>query len=186
MIRKDLINLISSYTSSFTEESEYKNRLLELLQESDCFLRSRLSGHITASCWITNLLGTKVLLMHHAKLDKWLQPGGHADGDEDLIRVAKKELYEETGLLDFTFANSNIFDLDIHTIPIKKDVPKHFHFDVRFYFIANNPGEIQKNHESLDLKWIDLSQVQDVCNNEKSIMRMVEKTIQMKQKQKTT
>jgi 8-oxo-dGTP pyrophosphatase MutT (NUDIX family) len=124
--------------------------------------------------------------MHHAKLDKWLQPGGHADGDENLIGVAKKELYEETGLVNFTYSNSNIFDLDIHTIPIKKDIPEHFHYDVRFHFIANNPSEIQKNHESLDLKWIDLSQVQEVCNNEKSIMRMVEKTIQMNLKQKTT
>lgn len=185
MTKSHLLNLISNYTSSFEEESIFKLKFLELLKDSDCFLRSRLAGHLTASCWVTNSSYSKVLLLHHAKLNKWLQPGGHADGDEDLINVAQKELQEETGLVQVRIFNDQIFDLDIHLIPLKKDIPEHFHFDVRFQFITDNINDIKKNHESIDLKWVNLEEVQDLCENEKSIMRMVEKTILIKQNTKT-
>ncbi|MCP4457575.1 MAG: NUDIX hydrolase [Cytophagales bacterium] len=176
MSKSSLIRSIQNYTSTFENEELNKSELLGLLEDEDCFLRSRLAGHLTASCWVLDGSG-KVLLMHHKKLDKWLQPGGHADGDEDLLNVAKKELNEETGLVHFK-ANNEIFDLDIHTIPQKKDIPEHLHYDVRFLFISTNPEEIQKNHESIDLRWIKLEEVEDFYNREESITRMVQKSLE--------
>jgi len=187
MTRNQLTDLIINHKSRFEEETNFKKRFIDLLLEPNCFMRLRLEGHFTASCWTTDMSRRKVLLMHHAKLNKWLQPGGHADGDENLINVAKKELQEETGLENYSTSNfNNIFDIDIHTIPEKKGIPEHFHYDVRFHFIADKPDEIKKNHESNDLKWVNLDDVQEICKNEKSIMRMVEKTIQMNQIIKTT
>lgn len=175
MDKSSLIKSIENYTSSFSQEVKYKSKFLTLFQDDDCFLRSRLAGHLTASCWVLNPEKDNVLLMHHKKLDRWLQPGGHADGNEDLLNVAKKELEEETGLVHFS-VNAEIFDLDVHTIPERKDVPEHFHYDVRFLFTATNPNEIQKNHESMELKWVALTDVHELCAGEESIMRMVEKS----------
>jgi len=174
MSRAILLQSIQNHISSFPREEAYKSRFLTLLKDQNCFLRSRLAGHLTASCWVLDD-SDRVLLMHHKKLDKWLQPGGHADGEEDLLNVAKKELQEETGLVNFN-VDAEIFDLDIHTIPLRKDIPEHLHYDVRFLFTAANPDEIQKNHESIDLKWVSLGLVQDLCNGEQSILRMVKKS----------
>ena len=176
MTKDALISAIKNHTSEYEEEINFKPRFIELLEDSNCFLRSRLEGHLTASCWVTNQSNEKVLLLHHKKLDRWLQPGGHADGDENLIHVAEKELNEETGLENFTLSSNKIFDIDIHLIPEKKGIPEHFHFDVRFHFIAENPNEIQKNHESLDLKWVNLADISKLCNDEMSVMRMVNKS----------
>ena len=177
MDKTSLTQSIQAYTAIFPKEEEYKSEFLTLIQDEDCFLRSRLAGHLTASCWVLDDNG-QVLLLHHKKLNKWLQPGGHADGEEDLLAVAKKELEEETGLVHFS-VNTEIFDLDIHTIPQRKNVPEHFHYDVRFLFIATDPDEIQKNHESTDLKWVKLTAVNELCRGEESILRMVKKGIQV-------
>ena len=175
MSRAILLQSIQNHSSTFPKEEAYKSEFLALLKDQDCFLRSRLAGHLTASCWVLNPERDSVLLMQHKKLNRWLQPGGHADGEEDLLAVAKKELNEETGLINFS-VTSEIFDLDIHAIPLRKDIPEHLHYDVRFLFTTANPDEIQKNHESMDLKWISLGLVQDLCNGEESILRMVKKS----------
>lgn len=179
MNRAILIEVLKSYRSTFEEEINFKTQFLDLLKDNDCFLRSRLNGHMTASCWVTDQTKKNVLLLHHKKLNRWLQPGGHSDGDEDLINVASKELEEETGLMHYS-CSTDIFDIDIHQIPRKKDIPAHLHYDIRFSYIADKPDEFKKNHESIDLKWVNLEDVHDLCNNEKSIMRMVNKTISSK------
>ena len=70
-----------------------------LLRDGDAaFLRRRLDGHFTASAWLVSADGRRALLTHHRKLDRWLQPGGHADGDRDLARAALREAEEEIGL----------------------------------------------------------------------------------------
>ncbi len=179
MTKSQLTAAIQNYNSSYSEEMNFKPSFLELLLEKDCFLRSRLEGHFTASCWVTDANIENVLLLHHKKLGKWLQPGGHTDGDENLIQVATKELEEETGLKDFRLHQTDIFDMDIHLIPKKKNIPEHYHYDIRFHFIANKPNEIQKNHESLSLKWVKIEGVSELCGDEKSIMRMVEKSYEL-------
>ncbi|MCX6956055.1 MAG: NUDIX domain-containing protein, partial [Verrucomicrobia bacterium] len=80
----------------------------------DCLLRSCMPGHLTGSAWIVSPDRTRTLLTHHHKLDKWLQLGGHADGDGDLLAVALREAREESGLVNVRAASTEIFDLDRH------------------------------------------------------------------------
>ncbi len=175
MTRQYLLNLLNQYQSSYSEEQEFVPRFLTLLQISNCFERTLLTGHITASAWITDQSMKNTLLLHHKKLNRWLQPGGHADGIEDVVAVAQKEMEEETGLTTYQMALDDIFDIDIHAIPERKNIPKHEHYDIRFHFIAENPDEITKNNESLDLKWIPINEVLNLVNHEQSFVRMIEK-----------
>src|SRR5687768_14738782 len=96
--RQSLIASLTDYQTLYSEESAFREQFLELLQHPRCFHRDHLPGHITGSAWIIDDTGKFVLLTHHAKLNRWLQPGGHADGDENVVRVALRETEEETGL----------------------------------------------------------------------------------------
>ena len=136
--------------------------------------RDHLPGHITGSAWVTDTSRTKVLLLHHAKLDRWLQPGGHADGDENVLAVAQRELEEETGITTTKLLLSEIYDLDIHPIPARKDFPAHFHYDVRFLFEASAESAIEVSDESFDVKWIDVDSLKSFTDNV-SMYRMAEK-----------
>lgn len=118
----------------------------------DALHRTCLSGHFTASAMIVNAEGDKVLLMHHTKLKRWLQPGGHVDGDGDLASAALREASEETGLTDLTLV-SPALDLDIHQIPERGSEPAHDHLDVRFLVQAGPGATIAANHESTDMQW---------------------------------
>src|SRR5437667_133885 len=99
MKRSILLSLLNNYYPTAPEELEAKKRIIEFVQQhEDCFQRSLDIGHITGSAWLLNRDGTKALLLHHAKLDKWLQLGGHCDGDHDVLRVAIREAQEESGI----------------------------------------------------------------------------------------
>ncbi|WP_313143675.1 NUDIX hydrolase, partial [Stenotrophomonas sp.] len=119
----------------------------------DPFCRERLAGHFTASCWLVSADGQRLLLTHHRKLQRWLQLGGHADGDRDLGRVALKEAEEESGLAGLVLDDPAIFDLDKHWIPERTDVPGHWHYDVRFVIRAVGGEAFVLSEESLDLAW---------------------------------
>lgn len=170
----ELVQELQSYQTSFTEEKEFIHPFLKILENKDAFQRTHPPGHITGSAWIVNSDKTKVLLVHHAKLNKWLQPGGHADGDENVLRVALREAEEETGLKRLSVIREQIFDLDIHTIPIRKDFPEHLHYDIRFLIQADESELIIVNEESHDVKWIPLKDLEKY-NSEISILRLKQK-----------
>jgi len=177
MDRFDLIRAIEYYTTPYKEEASFIPRFKSLLTNfTNCYHRSLLSGHITASAWIVNDTGTSTLLIHHKKLDRWLQPGGHADGDENVLLVAAKEAEEETGLKLLKLHNNRIFDLDIHLIPKHKGINAHFHYDVRFLFIADQQEYYTINHESNEIAWIPFESIGVLVGNNQSIQRMVLKT----------
>ena len=132
-------------------------------------------GHITGSAWILNKERTQTLLVHHAKLNKWVQPGGHADGDENILAVALKEAEEETGLKNFTI-NPLLFDIDIHTIPARKDFREHQHYDIRFLLTGDVDERIIVSDESHDVKWIALSELEKYTI-ERSVLRMKDKLL---------
>jgi 8-oxo-dGTP pyrophosphatase MutT (NUDIX family) len=171
--RIQLIEELTQYGSSYPEELFFVSQFTSLLNDHRSFYRDHLPGHITGSAWITNSYFTKVLLVHHAKLNKWLQPGGHADGEENIMNVALKELKEETGL-KAALKSDLIFDIDIHTIPARGEFPEHLHYDIRYLFIADEQDPITINHESHDIKWVSLSEL-TMYNHEKSMLRMKEK-----------
>ncbi len=176
MSRKELIGKLNNYKAFNKYEEMMQNRLLRFVKkEADCFNRELLNGHVTASCWVMSDTKNEVLLIHHAKLDKWLQPGGHCDGNENIYEVAKTELKEETGLIP-TSQNDAIFDLDIHTIPERNGIPEHEHFDIRFVFIVNRNKELIHNHETKGMKWMQLKEV-DKYTKEDSVLRMRDKCL---------
>lgn len=149
----------------------------------DCCERSHLSGHCTGSAFVTDPTGQRVLLLYHPFLKRWLQPGGHADGDPDLLEVARREAHEETGLaLDSLHAvsldgkNRIPFDLDIHPIPARasKSEPEHFHFDLRYLLTTDPTLALQSESEEMKLAWIELDNVGDYTDEE-SVLRMVRK-----------
>ena len=143
--------------------------------EPDCLRRECVSGHLTGSAWVVSPDRAKVLLTHHRKLDKWLQLGGHADGESDLWAVAQKEALEETGLPAIRAVTRSIFDLDRHAIPAHAGVPAHFHYDLRFLFEADPAAPLLVSNESKDLAWVPLEKV-SLLNPEESILRMIGKT----------
>jgi 8-oxo-dGTP pyrophosphatase MutT (NUDIX family) len=173
--KAQLIHQLHSYQTHFLEEKNFVSRFVELLKSNDVFQRTHLPGHITGSAWIVNKTKDQTLLVHHAKLNKWVQPGGHADGDENVLQVALREAEEETGLKNFKITET-IFDIDIHTIPERKDFPQHQHYDIRYLLEADTNEQIVVSEESHDVKWIVLSELEKFTQ-ERSVIRMKEKLI---------
>jgi 8-oxo-dGTP pyrophosphatase MutT (NUDIX family) len=166
---------LERYRSTFKEELAFRSQFIELLQHPDAFQRTHLPGHITGSAWIVDESRQKALLIHHAKLNRWLQPGGHADGDENVLRVALREAEEETGVNAYTILLEGIFDLDIHPIPNRKDFPEHLHYDIRYLVQANSVDELILSDESFDVAWINVDELPSLTDHNSSINRMVEK-----------
>lgn len=175
--RKELIECLQTYRTAFKAEAGFIPAFLSLLQAERCYYRDHLPGHMTGSAWILNHDRTKVALLHHAKLNKWLQPGGHADGDENILQVALREAQEETGLLNLTLLTTGIFDIDVHLIPARADFSVHDHYDIRFAFVADPNASLQVSDESHAVEWINLHDAAAFSGNNTSIQRMVQKTI---------
>ena len=132
-----------------------RERILSLLSEHGAGLadRTTLPGHLTGSALVVNHAGTHVLLLFHAKLQRWLQPGGHADGDHELAAVALREATEETGIEGLAVLLPAV-DVDIHRIPALGDMESHLHLDLRFVVLAPEGATPHKNHESEELRWV--------------------------------
>lgn len=177
MHRKKLLDLLHNHTGADNNESDMKQQMIDFVNTyHNCFERELLIGHVTGSAWILDKSEQYVLLMHHRKLDKWFQPGGHCDGESDVLLVAIKEAGEETGIRDPEIVTNAIFDVDIHPIPERKGIPAHLHYDVRFLLKADKSFPLLINEESNNLAWVELSKVAEL-NNSESMMRMVRKTL---------
>jgi 8-oxo-dGTP pyrophosphatase MutT (NUDIX family) len=140
----------------------------------DCCERTCIPGHLTGSAWVVSADGRRVLLTHHRKLDRWLQPGGHADGDTDLARVALREAEEETGLRGLV-VEGGVFDLDRHAIPARGAEPEHWHYDVRFVVRATGAEDFVVSEESHALAWREVRAVADDPHGDESVRRMARK-----------
>lgn len=172
-----MVNALKSFKTSYPEEIYFIPKFISLLQQDHCFHRDHLPGHITGSSWIIDPSGSNCLMIHHAKLNRWLQPGGHADGDENIFQVAYREAIEETGIENITPSGPGLFDIDIHSIPQRNGFPEHLHFDVRFLFTASITSKLTISDESHDLAWISLKDLPDLTKSNSSIQRMAEKTL---------
>lgn len=168
---------VLSLLSTFVPRSDAERFTIEMTRgfvtvHTNVLYRSNLQGHLTASAFIVDPARTRFLLIHHKKLGKWIQPGGHADGEADLFAVAAREAREETGLRGLA-GERRVFDVDVHTIPPTAQVPAHLHYDVRFLFAADPQEELRpKGDECLGVAWRDRT---DVSGLEGSVVRMVEK-----------
>ncbi|OYU99189.1 MAG: NUDIX hydrolase [Verrucomicrobiales bacterium VVV1] len=175
MHRQPLLDQLAAYQAAHPTESETVAQFIGFVRsQPECFERTLAIGHITGSAWIVTPDGSEVLLTHHRKLDRWLQLGGHADGDPDVVAVALKEAQEESGLEEFELIGRGIFDLDIHPIPARKNEPEHLHYDVRYVFRATGQTDFTVSEESHDLRWVPIDEVQTLTTEE-SMLRMVRK-----------
>ncbi|MFN2507153.1 MAG: NUDIX hydrolase [Chthoniobacterales bacterium] len=128
--------------------------MLDLLAETaDCFLRSCFPAHFTGSALVLSADRRRTLLHHHRKLDRWLQFGGHCDGDADVLAVARREAQEESGIDSLAVLTPDPFDLDIHKIPARGEEPEHWHYDVRYILAAPPDAMFRQSAESRELRW---------------------------------
>ena len=172
----NLITLLNNYYPTGLSEIASKKQMLEFATNyNNIFSREQEYGHFTASCMLLNSDSTKFLLLHHKKLNIWLQPGGHCDGCEDTLSVAIKEALEETSLESVVPVHESIFDLDIHQIPEFRGVPSHYHFDIRFLLKSNGDNQLQICDEVNDLKWVGFDEDLDEYKLNISVLRMLEK-----------
>jgi 8-oxo-dGTP pyrophosphatase MutT (NUDIX family) len=154
--------LLTLDLSDRPDEASCRQRMLELLDtRADCFRRDAFPAHFTGSALVVSADGSQVLLHHHRKLDRWLQFGGHCDGEENVLAVARREALEESGIDGLVVASARPFDLDIHEIPAHGNEPGHFHYDVRYVLIAPETATVQTSAESKELRWFTYSHLQD-------------------------
>ena len=145
-----------------------------LVSDAAVFERRHAVGHFTGSAWLVSDDGARVLLTHHRKLDRWLQLGGHADGDADLARVALREAEEESGLCDLQVEPA-IFDLDRHRIPARGSEPEHWHYDVRHVVRATRGEAFVVSDESHALAWCEVADLVGDETLDPSLRRMARK-----------
>lgn len=167
--------LLDAYEHAHLDEIEVIGVFRELAStDGDAARRERKAGHLTGSAWLVSADGGRVLLTHHRKLDRWLQLGGHADGDADLARVALREAEEESGLHDLD-GEAAVFDLDRHRIPARGDEPEHWHYDVRFVVRARGSEAFVVGEESHALAWRDVAEIARDATADMSLRRMAHK-----------
>lgn len=176
MNRSKLKSLLKNYRTPFEEEQSFLLDFIDLSNDPLAFSRERTEGHFTASSWIVNKRRTHALLTLHRKLNRWLQLGGHADGNENLLEVAMDEAREESGLSSLRIVDQFIFDIDKHIIPANATIDQHFHYDVRFLIEAEIDEPLTISSESKALAWVSFDAVPDVVRYNPSILRMLEKT----------
>ncbi|MEJ2643681.1 MAG: NUDIX hydrolase [Gammaproteobacteria bacterium] len=178
MHRQQLLGLLARHRTPFMEEAAYIDRSRAFVEmHPDCFHCDLWPAHVTGSAWVVNPDCSRVLLVHHRKHDQWFQPGGHADGEADIVAVALRETSEESGIDadQIRLVNDWIFDLDIHRIPASHRGPEHDHIDVRFLVEIDDRLPVPGSDESHDVRWVPLGQVSRF-NNNRSTYRMVQKT----------
>lgn len=166
---------LADYSRRWPHESATAALFGELLAAAENpFRRERLAGHFTASSWLVDRHGERVLLTHHRKLGLWLQLGGHADGQRELPLVALREAEEESGLTGLR-VDEAIFDIDRHWIPEHKAVPAHWHYDVRYVVHAGENEAYTVSEESLDLAWRRIDALAADPATDASVRRMAAK-----------
>jgi 8-oxo-dGTP pyrophosphatase MutT (NUDIX family) len=160
-LQHDLIEELRVYHPADDAERAHHLAVIDLLGGgTPVFQRDHFQpGHITASCFIVDVEGSRLLLHRHRRLGKWLQMGGHCEPSETPAVAALREGREESGLPDLELVVEDIFDVDVHEIPAAKGEPDHHHFDLRYLARTSAPHAItMQEAESEELMWVPLDE----------------------------
>ena len=172
-MNKKVYDLIEKYNCYDDKEANDKSVMLEFIRNNeDVLTRENKIAHFTVSAWITNKDRNKILMIHHNIYNSWAWVGGHADGDDDFLHVAKKETEEETGITDLKLLQDDLFGINIVTVDnhIKrgKEVNSHLHFDVEYLFEADDTKELTvREDENSGVMWVDIDKVCEYSTEEK-------------------
>jgi 8-oxo-dGTP pyrophosphatase MutT (NUDIX family) len=143
------------------DAERHRRSILEFLDvHDDALHRSCRRGHLTGSALVLDDAGERVVVLHHRKLQRWLQPGGHCDGDANLAAVALREATEETGT-DGLRVHPVAIDVDVHEVAPPAEGP-HLHLDVRYLVVAPPGAELAGNHESTAIRWATVDELTEV------------------------
>ena len=189
MHRRPLLEMLTRYRQAFPAEAGIVGQICSLVEgHADCFQRTCRPGHITGAAWIASADRRRFLLAHHRKLDRWLQLGGHADGQWSVDEVALREAREESGLSAFDIVPIDgvlmPFDVDVHQILARYDAAgqlledEHQHYDIRFLFVAHAGQELSPSDESHDLRWFTPEEIRQLTDEE-SVLRMLRKALEL-------
>jgi 8-oxo-dGTP pyrophosphatase MutT (NUDIX family) len=173
----ELLDDVREYRPFDERERAMRERLAGFLETHGmrAFDRSLTPGHVTASAWIVDPERRRAVLLHHRKLERWLQLGGHVDGDPDVRRSALREAREESGLRTLRFIADAIYDIDVHRIPARGSEAEHDHYDLRFALEADPREPLVRNAESHNVRWIALTDLEAYAIDD-SVRRLAAKT----------
>ena len=184
MMTETFLAALATHTPVDRVEEKHRDDVMRFVSShrDNWWARANVQGHVTGSAWIVNSARTHALLLHHLKLNLWVQPGGHLDdADASPAAGAMREALEETGIACLNFASESLFDVDIHSIPARSRgehvEPAHLHYDARYLIIADS-ANVTISEESLDAKWIALNALAQ-APHERSIARMAEKSLRL-------
>lgn len=176
------IDSIKMYIPYNEQEKKDREVILKCIDKFDDILtRDNEVAHITSSGFVVNRARNRVLMVHHNIYKSWAWTGGHADGEEDLLRVAIREVNEETGVNNIHPVSSEIFSLDVLTVlgHIKKGryVSPHLHLSVAYLLEADDREKLTvKEDENSGVKWIPIDEVNSY-SNEPHMQKVYEKLI---------
>ncbi len=173
----ELLDDVRAYRPFDERERAMRDRLVAFLEAHGlrAFDRALPPGHVTASAWIVDPERSHAVLLHHRKLERWLQLGGHVDGDPDVRRAALREAREESGLRTLRLIAEPVYDIDVHRIPARGVEPEHDHYDLRFALEADPREPLVRNEESHDVRWIALTDLESYAIDD-SVRRLAAKT----------
>ena len=155
---------IARYEPFNEQERRDKAVILRFLEENDdAFLRENLIAHMTASAWVVNPKRDKVLMVYHRIYDSWSWTGGHADGEEDLLAVALREVTEETGVTHVRPVSKDIFSLETLTVDGHEKrgeyVPSHLHLNLTYLLEADDTEALRVcEDENKGVAWFGLDE----------------------------
>ena len=177
VVLRDLVAKLRAYVQADSRETQMRDRVVAFLATDGlaAFARTNGGGHITASAWIVDPPRAHVVLLDHRKLGRWLQLGGHVDGDVDVRRAALREAREESGLRSLRVLGETLYDVDVHRIPARGREVEHDHYDLRFAFEADPWEPLLRNDEAHDLRWIALIDIERYAIDD-SVRRLARKT----------
>ena len=175
MTREPLLQLLRTHQPWDDTETQHCAATLEFLErQAQFWQRGTLEGHVTASAWIVDYDFTHALLVHHRKLNRWFQPGGHIEDDADIATAVQREAQEECGVATLIRNHDALFDVDVHLIPANSKEAAHWHYDIRLLLISDRAAPVTVSVESKDVRWFPLHELTQPTIDA-SIRRMVHK-----------
>lgn len=177
--RDFILTLLQKYRGIDQKEERVRKRMISFISaHRKCFDNDFKEGHVTGSALVVDRSFKYTLLTHHSWINKWFQPGGHSDGENNAIEVGLREAKEETGLSSLSFipGHEGIFDVDIHPIPKHEAMPGHYHYDIRIILTADKKEKLTITKESKHLEWLSFKSARNLISRSED-KKLIDKAV---------